>query len=138
MYELTIKQCLLKMTLTNLKCFVNLHFSSYYINTLSAIWNQKNCSDEFYINEVWGLKWHTRANWWMKAIDLYYISLIISSCLFLTFLYMFQNVLMVFLEWIVAKCALLPNYSPNCKLLFQFSNNDCAFASGCLHVVATG
>ena len=117
MHEFTIKQCLLKMTLTDLKCFPDLHLSSYYINAYSAIWNKKNCSDEFYINEVWGLKWHTRANWLMKAIDLYYISLIISSCLFLTFLYMFQNVLMVFLEWTVAKYASFPNYSPKWKLL---------------------
>lgn len=54
MYELIVKQCLLKMTLTDFKCFAYLDFSSYYIYTLSAIWNQKNCSDEFYIKIVLG------------------------------------------------------------------------------------
>ena len=136
MYELTIKQCLLKMTLTNLKCFVNLHFSSYYINTLSAIWNKKNCSDEFCYKCSFGVLNDIRANWSMKAIVLDYISLIISSCLSLTFPYMFQNALMVFLEWTVAKCAFFRIIDQKRKLLFQFSNNYCAFASGCL--VATG
>ena len=136
MYELTIKQCLLKMTLTNLKCFVNLHFSSYYINTLSAIWNKKNCSDEFCYKCSFGVLNDIRANWSMKAIVLDYISLIILSYLSLTFPYMFQNVLMVFLEWTVAKCAFFRIIDQKRKLLFQFSNNYCAFASGCL--VATG
>ena len=117
MYELTVKPRLLKMTLTDLKCFIYLHFSSYYINTLSAIWNQKNCSDEFNYKCSFGVLNYIRANWSMKAIVLDYISLIISSCLSLTFPYMFQNVLMVFLEWTVAKYASFPNYSPKWKLL---------------------